>query len=88
MTTVVWHSVVWQYLAPAERHATDVLIEEAGARATADAPLVRVSLEPNKVGGAFTYQVHVQRWPTGRRVHVADALGHGPPVRWTGERIR
>lgn len=88
VTTVVWHSVVWQYLAPAERHATDVLIEEAGARATADAPLVRVSLEPDKVGGAFTYQVHVQRWPTGRRVHVADALGHGPPVRWTGERIR
>ncbi len=51
-------------------------------------PVKDISTEMSFLGGAFTYQVHVQRWPTGRRVHVADALGHGPPVRWTGERIR
>jgi hypothetical protein len=76
VTTVVWHSVVWQYVDPAERHAVDALLARVG-----DARLARVSLEPQRVGGHVTFQVHLQRWP-GERVHVADALGHGPPVRW------
>ncbi len=88
VTTVVWHSVVWQYVDPAERAAVDALLQRAGSRATEDAPLARVSLEPEKVGtGSFTFRVHVQRWPGGERVHVADALGHGPPVLWNGARI-
>jgi hypothetical protein len=86
-TTVVWHSVVWQYVDPAERAAVDALLERVGSRATSTAPLARVSLEPERVGEDFTFRVHVQRWPDGERVHVADALGHGPPVRWTGARI-
>ena len=87
-TTVVWHSVVWQYVDPAERAAVDALLADVGASATEDAPLVRVSLEPERVAaGDFVFRVHVQRWPRGGRVHVADALGHGPPVRWTGARI-
>lgn len=88
MTTVVWHSVVWQYVDPAERRAVDALLAHVGATATEAAPLARVTLEPETVGtGNFTFRVHVQRWPGGERVHVADALGHGPPVRWTGARM-
>jgi hypothetical protein len=87
VTTVVWHSVVWQYVDPAERRAVDALLARVGARARADAPLVRISLEPEQVAGSFVFRVHVQRWPTGERVHVADALGHGPPVRWTGAKL-
>lgn len=88
LTTVVWHSVVWQYVEPAQRRAVDALLARVGATATEAAPLVRVSLEPEKVaGGDFTFRVHVQCWPGGERVHVADALGHGPPVRWTGAKI-
>ena len=87
-TTVVWHSVVWQYVASAERKAVDALLAAFGARATEDAPLARVSLEPEQVAaGDFVFRVHVQRWPSGERVHVADALGHGPPVHWNGARI-
>ncbi len=87
VTTVVWHSVVWQYVDPAEQRAVDALLDRIGQQATAAAPLARVSLEPEQVGGGnFTFRVHVQRWPAGERVHVADALGHGPPVRWTGAR--
>jgi len=81
-STVVWHSVVWQYVDPAERRAVDALLARVGAQATEDAPLVRISLEPEK--GTFVFRVHVQRWPTGERVHVADAQGHGPPIVWTG----
>jgi hypothetical protein len=81
----VWHSVVWQYVDPAERDATDRLLREVGARATA--PLVRVSMEPEQVGTSWEFRVHATTWPSGRRVHLADALGHGPPVRWTGARL-
>ena len=89
VTTVVWHSVVWQYVDPAERVAVDALLAAVGAAATEAAPLARISLEPERVAaGDFVFRVHVQRWPTGERVHVADALGHGPPVRWNGARIR
>ena len=89
MTTVVWHSVVWQYVDPAERAAVDALLAEVGSRATDSAPLARVCLEPERVGGdQFVFRVHVQRWPGGERVHVADALGHGPPVRWTGATLK
>jgi hypothetical protein len=87
LTTVVWHSVVWQYVDPAERRAVDALLERVGARATPEAPLVRVSMEPERVGsGEYRFRVHLQRWPSGERVHVADAMGHGPPVVWTGAR--
>ena len=86
--TVVWHSVVWQYVDPAEQAAVDLLLADLGSRATAQAPLARVSLEPERAAdGAFVFRVHVQLWPSGERVHVADALGHGPPVRWTGSGV-
>jgi hypothetical protein len=88
MTTVVWHSLVWQYVDPAERTAVDELLSRAGASATCTARLARVSLEPTRIGGGpWTFQVHVQLWPGGRRAHVADALGHGPPVTWLGARL-
>ena len=87
VTTVVWHSVVWQYVDPAERRAVDALLERAGARATESNPLVRLSLEPEKDDGVVTFRVKARRWPGGDVTHLADALGHGPPVLWTGERI-
>jgi len=82
VTTVVWHSVVWQYVDPAERAAVEALL------AGTPHPVVRVSLEPEAVGGgSYVFRVHATSYPSGRRVHLADALGHGPPVRWTGATI-
>ena len=64
VTTVVWHSVVWQYVAPAEQRAVDALFEQVGDGATEAAPLARVSLEPERVGGGdFIFRVHLRRWP-------------------------
>jgi len=84
-TTVVWHSLAWQYIDPAERAAVNDVLSAAGARATDTSRLARVSLEPHRVGtGDTAFQVRVQTWPGGARVHVADAHGHGPPVRWLG----
>lgn len=87
-TTVVWHSVIWQYVAPSERAAVNDVIFAAGARATDSSRLARVSLEPHRVGEEYAFHVHVQTWPGGERQHVADASGHGPPVRWNGARLR
>jgi hypothetical protein len=81
VTTLVWHSVVWQYVDPAEREAIDALL--AGYSRTR---LVRASMEPEEVDGEWSFRVHLQR-PGGPRVHAADAHGHGPPVHWTGARL-
>lgn len=77
LTTVVWHSVVWQYLHPDERAAVDALLEQC------EGSVVRASMEPSVIGGDHVFQVHLRR--AGHApVHVADCHGHGPPVRWTG----
>jgi hypothetical protein len=78
VTTVVWHSVVWQYVDPAERDAVEQLL------AATPHPVVRLGREPEAVGDDYAFRLQATTYPSGRRVHLADALGHGPPVRWTG----
>ncbi|MBK5305838.1 MAG: DUF2332 domain-containing protein [Frankiaceae bacterium] len=81
--TVVWHSVVRQYLSREERVEVDALIGAAGERATPDAPLVRLSLEPEKkVQSTFRFLVEMTTWPGGASRLLAECLGHGPPVTW------
>lgn len=82
--TVVWHSVVRQYVPPAEREQVEQLLADAGRRATASAPLVHAFLEPERDGNDVAFRVRARRWPDGEPVHLADAHPHGPPVRWTG----
>ena len=83
VATVVWHSVVRQYMAPAERDRVDAVLAEAGARASADATLHRLSMEPEQVGqGASVFHVELVSWPGERRRALADCQGHGPPVVW------
>jgi hypothetical protein len=80
VTTVVWHSVVWQYVEREERDAVDALLAEVGA--DAGPRLVRASMEPEHTDGRDGFFVRVQRWPDPERVLVAECHGHGPPVRW------
>ncbi len=75
-TTVVFHSIVWQYLKPADRERVRVLLAAAGARATAAAPLAWLHLEPAGGGGTA---VTLTTWP-GRERIVARSGFHGPPV--------
>ncbi len=76
--TVVFHSIVMQYVDPDERAAIDALFERAGARATADAPLARLALEP-----ANDYaNLRLTVWPGGREELLAECGYHGLPVRW------
>lgn len=82
VTTVVWHSVVWQYVDADERREADALLRAVTRRGR----VVHVALEPEQVGGGdYAFRVHAEA--RGRRVHLADCSGHGPPVAWTGARI-
>jgi hypothetical protein len=81
MATVVYHSVVMQYLDPAERQRVGEVIEDAGARATSEAPVARLSFEP--VDKRF--EVRLRLWP-GRPSErlLATAPAHGLPTTWLG----
>ncbi len=83
LVTVVWHSVVRQYLSPEERERVAELLVDAGARATRQAPLAHLWLEPDRVGEAdFAFRVVLTTWPGGQQRVLADCEGHGPPVVW------
>ncbi len=78
VATVVVHTVVMQYVPAAERGAIDATIARAGAAATPDAPLARLSLEP-RPGPS----VVVQRFPGDASERgIAEATMHGRNVRW------
>ena len=83
VTTVVWHSLVWQYLETAERTAIDQVLTRAGRRATPEAPLAHVSLEPDRVGDGHRFTIRRTVWPGGQSQVLGTANGHGPPVVWS-----
>ena len=80
VATVVYHSIVWQYLAEATKEEVHAAIESAGRQATARAPLAWL---------AFEFEVDGQRpeltltqWPGGVRRRLATAHPHGAFVDW------
>ncbi len=83
LATVVWHSVVRQYLEPAERERVSTLLAGAGGRASPQAPLAHLSMEPERAGaGSFDFRVSLTSWPGGRTRLLGECEGHGPPLVW------
>ena len=83
LATVVWHSVVRQYLEPAERDRVAALLAAAGRRATPGAPLAHLSMEPERAGaGSFDFRVSLTTWPGRRTRLLGEGEGHGPPLVW------
>ena len=85
--TVVVHSVVWRYVPEADRATAQRALEDAGARATAHAPLAWLHLEPRPPVGYWTgepYPLTVTTWPGGATRVLATAAAHGQDVRWAG----
>jgi hypothetical protein len=76
--TIVYHSVVMQYLSDDGRAAFFDAMRAAGDRATSDTPLAWVRFEPAR----RTFEVRVTTWPGGSDELVAEAGAHGRPVRW------
>ena len=76
--TVVFHSIFIQYLPPADRAALQGVIVAAGRRASPDAPLAWVRMEP----AGDRAEVRVTHFPGGDEMVVAEAGFHGRPVRF------
>jgi len=80
VATVVFQSLVLQYLDDEQRTRVRAAIEAAAATATARAPLAWLRMEP---GGELA-EVRLRVWPGGEDTLVALAGYHGRPVRWLG----
>jgi hypothetical protein len=83
-TTVLWHSVMWQYLPTEEQERTAGLIEALGERATERARLVHLSLEPSRrePNRSREFLVILTTWPGGERRILGRAAPHGLPATW------
>ena len=81
VATVLFHSVVWQYLSDEDQSVVTAAMEDAGARATDDAPLAWLSMEPDRPGRVRTFEVRLRLWPGGEDRLIATAGAHGFPVR-------
>jgi hypothetical protein len=76
LATVVYHSVVMQYLSEPEREEFAAVVVEAGERADADAPLAWLRMEPDGERAAIRLAI----WPGGEDRLLARAGYHGTPV--------
>ena len=82
-TTVIYHSVFWQYPPEPTRRRLSAMIAAAGAAATADAPLAWLRFEP-EAGPALRYPLTLTLWPSGETAVLAETDPHGRWVSWRG----
>jgi hypothetical protein len=74
--TVVFHSIFAQYVPDKEWTAFMETLNRAGARASREAPLAWLRMEP---AGPWA-DVRLTTWPGGVEHHLASAGYHGSPV--------
>ena len=79
-TTVVYHSVVSEYLDSDVRDRFSATVRDAGERATTQAPLAWLRLEP--VSELRNHGVTLTLWPGGEERLLGQSNGHGRDVRW------
>jgi hypothetical protein len=80
VATVVFHSIVMQYLAEEDRDALEEILRAQGAASTVEAPLAWLRMEP----GGSQAEVRLTTWPGGDEFLVATSGYHGGNVRWLG----
>ena len=78
VATVVFHSIAIAYLERSAREQALGAIADAGARATGDAPVAWLRMEP----GGEQAEVRLTVWPGGDERLVATTGFHGRGVRW------
>lgn len=78
--TVVYHSVVLEYLSAAHRERFVAAVAAAGERATPDRPLAWVRLEP--ISAIRQHGIELTMWPGGQREVLARCGAHGTDVEW------
>jgi hypothetical protein len=83
-TTVLWHSIMWQYLDQQERSDVEARLEDLGESASSDARLAHLSLEPRRrtPSSDREWLVVLRRWPDGEERVLGTAAPHGVPTTW------
>ena len=80
VATVVFHSIVLQYLPVDSRHRMRDALHAAGARATDAAPLAWLRMEP----AGESADLRLTWWPGAAEEVLATAGYHGGTIRWNG----
>jgi hypothetical protein len=78
--TVVFHSIVWQYLPRRTQDGIRAELAAHGARSTEEAPLVWLRMEP----AGEVADLRLTSWPGGHEEVVGTTGYHGRPVSWAG----
>jgi hypothetical protein len=83
-TTVLWHSVMWQYLSSVEQEALAARVEALGERATGNRRFAHLFLEPwrRTPDSPHEFLVVLREWPGGERRILGASVGHGIPTTW------
>jgi hypothetical protein len=82
--TVIFHSIMWQYMTVAERTRVEELLTCHGANASETSPLAWLRMEPPNEEGDPLGHVHLTQWPGGTTRLIARAGYHGRPIVWMG----
>jgi hypothetical protein len=82
--TVVWHSVMWQYVPGEEQQRILTRLRALGATASPQRTLTHLAFEPRRLepGGPHRFVVAATTWPGGAEQVMGEAPPHGVPVRW------
>jgi len=80
--TLLFHTIVWQYLPAYEAAVAEAIIRDAGARASKDAPLARLAMEWNTT--AASAEISLTTWPGGETRQLGFAHAHGDWIEWNG----
>ena len=80
--TVLWHSIVRQYLDDAQRTAVGDRIAVLGANATPAARFAYLFLEPDRPAAESECLVSLTTWPGGDQRILGTAPPHGLPTTW------
>ncbi len=80
--TVLFHSIMWQYMPDATRAAIEGDIQQAGAAATPGAPFAWLRFEP--LQPETRPALSLSLWPGPHHATLAHAHAHGSAVQWLG----
>lgn len=78
-TTVLFHSIVWQYIPKDSQQSLERTIEEAGRHADRRSPFAWLRMEPETEQAAA---LSLTLWPTGSTTKLAEVDYHGRWIRW------
>jgi hypothetical protein len=79
--TVIYHSIFWQYLPAQTQQGLEQAIADLGERATAEAPLAWLRMEP-RAQNLVEIEVRLTLWPGGADRRLALCDPHGRWVEW------